>query len=183
MWETSDIGHDIFTWMLIWPSYEVRHDTWRDFYPIWSPIRRAAGGVEFVTRTDLTLIDPWPGTSFEFREGEGTCELAWHVQPEVGRGAEFRESCMASNFGLFIDAGAQSVVASDLIFGPLPQSLVIASWSDPESRGRGLEKLIATTGGPWRDAAAVSSGRWERLDRVTYLPAWQVRTSEKGEIQ
>src|SRR3546814_14309880 len=104
--------------------------------------RLAEGTAEFVTRTAVTVIAPWTGTKPGF-DTAATCETAWHVQPRVGGGAGFMAGCQATAFDRFRAAGAISVSASNLLFGALPQALVLISWPDSDTRARGIAQMAA----------------------------------------
>jgi hypothetical protein len=173
IWEDR-AGTSIFTWLLEWKGFDERQATWAAFRPIWEAARQACGGNEFVTRTDLTLIAPWPGTPLLLDQDAAGCESAWIVQPKVGHGADFRRACLDGGFAAFVDAGASGVTACDFLFGPLPKAMVLASWSDAATRERGLAELgrhpaPLSLMGSGTDPKLCDVGRWEKLDRAAYL--------------
>ncbi|MEY2927571.1 MAG: hypothetical protein RL367_2048 [Pseudomonadota bacterium] len=174
IWEDRR-GSSIFTWMLEWDSFEARQAGWLKFQPVWLAARQAREREEFVTRTDLTLISPWPDRPFGFAAGDTECETAWHPQPQIGQAAGFRAACLADDFATFRDLGATGVNACDIIFGALPQSLLLVTWPDAATRAAALVSLdqrrapqaIATALGG--DGSLRSHGLWEALDRTRYL--------------
>jgi hypothetical protein len=183
MWENR-AETSILTWMLEWPSFEARQETWTRFYPVFVAARHAEGGEEFVLRTDLTLIAPWPGRAFAFAGGEGACETAWRVQPRVMFGAAFRAACLDDDFRVLRDAGATAVAACDFIFGPLPQSLLLVSWPDAVTRREGIAEIGRQPIAPNLATAILGEGlspldlgRWEALDRASYLKNWRTDKS------
>jgi hypothetical protein len=180
IWQTHTPADKlVMTWMLNWPSYEERRSSWLRFRPIWEAAKRARSAEEFVTRTDLTLIEAWPSHPLSFPPGADVCEAAWAVQPRVGFGGAFRTACLELEFENFAAAGASSVVACDYLFGPLPQSLILLSWADSRSRAEGIDRLSQRPLTPSMAAAIgaessiVASGSWERIDRASYLRTWQ----------
>ena len=182
MWEDRD-GGSILTWMIEWPSFDARQALWANFYPHFSVARarELESGEEFVTRTDLTLVSPWPNRLFAFPDLPGACESAWHPQPLIGQAAAFRQALTGADGEIFTAAGAIAVNVCDLVFGPLPMAMVVLSWPDAETRRIGMARLQAI---PTADHPAVPSGvaadalagagLWESFDRVAYLPTWRL---------
>jgi hypothetical protein len=174
-WESSpDSSASVFTWIVRWPSYEVRRSTWIQFRPVWEAARAARGGDEFVTRTDLTLMEPWPAHDLEFPARVGACEELWLAQPRVGFGAAFRKNCLDTQFKLFENFGAISTAACDLVFGTLPQVLILITWPSEAVRSHAMAHLARPTESPDIAQAVGASiitenGVWEPLDRVPYL--------------
>lgn len=180
MWEDRD-GGSILTWMIEWPSFETRQALWANFYPHFYAARALETGDEFVTRTDLTLIAPWPERPFVFPVGQGICESAWHPQPPIGQGATFRQAMNGPDADIFQAVGALAVQVSDIVFGPLPMAMVIVSWSDAEARNAGMarlerwpvpERLAGTL--DLHGSSLTSAGLWEDFDRISYLPTWRL---------
>jgi hypothetical protein len=137
IWENRD-DTSVLTWMLEWPNFEERQAAWSRIAPVFAAARRAEGTEEFVTRTTLTLVAPWPGHELSFDSaGERLCETAWHVQPRIGFGAAFMAACEKGGFAHFLKAGATSVSAFNLLFGPLPQVIILATWPDIDARDKG----------------------------------------------
>jgi hypothetical protein len=174
IWENR-ADTSILTWLLEWNGFDERQATWAAFRPVWEAARQSRGGDEFVTRTDLTLIAPWPEAPLSFGQDGAGCESAWIVQPRVGHGAVFRRTCLEGGFASFVEAGASGVAACDFLFGPLPRSLVLASWPDAGTRDRGLAELarrpapLNLLGALGADPKLSDAGSWEKLDRATYL--------------
>jgi hypothetical protein len=179
IWEDPE-GSSVLTWFIEWPSFEDRQSRWAAFYPFFYAERAKQNIKEFVTRTDLTLIAPWPGQSFEFPASSESCESCWHPEPPIGQGAAFRAAMSDVGAKFFVDAGVSAVCASDLIFGPLPKGMIVLSWPDPKTRDRGVEQLkalpapndlarsVGLTGGSIFD-----HGLWEQFDRALYLDSWK----------
>jgi hypothetical protein len=177
IWETDDSpGTPLLTWMLKWQSLEVRNATWGAFRPVWEAAKRARKEPEFVTRTDLTLIEPWPGHVMAF-PGAGSCEAAWVVQPQIGHGAEFRRICCDPELQAFDHASTSQIVASDFMFGPLPQSLLLLSWVSTAARREGMERIRNALADPSHPLAnhILSPGQWSPLSRAPYLTTWALR--------
>ncbi len=180
IWEDRE-GSSILTWMIEWPGFDDRQARWAAFYPIFYAERAKQDVVEFVTRTDLTLINPWPERPFQFPATAGSCETAWHPEPPIGQGAAFRAAMTGDDVALFFDAGVISISVCDLIFGPLPKAMVILSWPDTVTRGAGMAKLRAAPA-PLALARSIGlSGRsvldhglWESFDRAAYLESWRI---------
>lgn len=179
IWDTQEPGGtSLLTWMLTWEDYDHRQSTWARFKPLFEVERRARTADEFVTQTDLTLIEPWPSLSLTFPAGPDACEVAWHVQTRIGHTLAFRAACLDTNFAMFTDCGATSVVASDLVFGPLPRSFLLVSWPDKSSRDKGMDVIAGIKAAPEISAAVgaendiTGSGIWQRLDRAPYLDRW-----------
>jgi hypothetical protein len=170
-------GSSMLSWMLNWESYERRNAAWATFKPLFGKVRQARGGDEFVSCTDLTLIEAWPSLELRFPSGDIACEAAWHVQPRIGHQPGFRDACNNKVFGLFQELGASSVTACDPAFGALPQSIVYTSWPSQAKRDHGLQHIAsaafaqdlkAAIGGSEFRAASV----WQSLDRAPYLGGW-----------
>jgi hypothetical protein len=172
IWETDDPAAALMTWMLRWPNLEVRNATWASFRPIWEVAKKSRGGDEFVTRTDLTLIDPWPGHSLAFPSAADSCESAWLIQPRVGYGSAFRTACTDMRFPAFRQLGAVSVVPCDFMFGPLPQSFIVVSWPDVKIRERGMARIQADA--HEGDTDLMTPGAWIPLTRASYLTTWSL---------
>lgn len=182
MWEDRD-GPSMLTWMIEWPSFDARQALWANFYPHFYAARAVElkKVEEFVTRTDLTLIAPWPDRAFAFPDLAGACESAWHPQPLIGHGAAFRQGLIDRGMEFFAAAGAIAVNVCDIVFGPLPMAMVVLSWPDPETRSAGMTRLQAQPApsaitaalglceGPLTDA-----GLWETFDRMDYLRSWRL---------
>lgn len=175
IWDNRDATSTL-TWMLTWPSFDARQAGWARIAPLFVAARAAEGTPEFVTRTTLTLIAPWPGAAFGF-DDQAACETAWHVQPRIGGGAGFVAACQAEAFDRFRAAGATRVDAANLVFGALPQAVVILGWPDAQRRAQGMAQIAAEE----MDAALLDAlpgegrtfatrGDWETLDRADYLP-------------
>ena len=181
IWEDRDSG-SILTWMIEWPSFDARQARWANFYPHFYAAHAQEAGAEFVTRTDLTLVAPWPDRPFAFPDSEAACEIAWHPQPLIGHGAAFRGAMAGPEAEIFLKAGAIAVNACDIVFGPLPMAMVILSWPDAEARRDGMT-LLSRASAPVAMAASLglgegalpSAGLWESFDRMRYLPTWRLR--------
>jgi hypothetical protein len=174
VWETDEPGIDsVMTWMLNWRNLEERNSTWAHFRPTWEAAKKARAEEEFVTRTDLTLIDAWPSNPLSFPSIGEACESAWIVQPTVGCGAAFRAACLDQLFRAFGERGAISIAACDFVFGPLPQSLVLLSWPDVDSRSRGLSE-IGQAVNEFCATNLTGPGTWLPLTRAGYLRTWQL---------
>jgi hypothetical protein len=169
----------ILTWLLSWESFEQRAAVWAHFIPLFAQVRLAQGSEEFVSRADLTLINPWPDHDLAFPAEDTACEMAWHVQPCVGKGAAFRAACCARDFALFKEAGAVAIRGNEFLFGPLPKALLIVSWANATRRRAGMAKLAAQPmPADMADALGTSgnvldSGLTESLDRAHYLSSWR----------
>jgi hypothetical protein len=170
VWETDEPGGvPLMTWMLEWPSLEARNDGWGHFRPIWETVKKARAEEEYVTRTDVTLIDPWPPRMAALPEVPGACESAWVVQPKVGFGAAFRAAC-ESEFARLRSLGAIGISAWDFMFGPLPQSLVIASWRNRAAAADGIAALLEAAGNTLAPLLN-DPGTFSPLTRADYLRA------------
>ena len=177
IWE-DQIGSSTLTWLVEWPDFETRQSTWAKVGAAFAPIRLAAGS-EFVTRTALTLIAPWPGAILDFKAADTACETLWHVQPRIGAGAGFVAACSTDVASCLTSLGATTVSGCNLIFGDLPQAAVFASWPNAAARAAAMvavrsEQLspaladVLVDGGP----RLGDRGIWEVLDRAAYLPRW-----------
>jgi hypothetical protein len=171
IWETSGDDPAVVTWLLRWPTLEQRNASWTAFRPVWEAAKRARAEQEFVTRTDLTLIEPWPEHALAFASAELACESAWVVQPAVGHGAGFRAACMDRFFPTLRAYGALGIVACEFVFGPLPQALILVSWPRPEIRSVGLDQMRS---GLNHEAEHIVAGSWSVLDRASYLTTWSL---------
>jgi len=182
IWSTDQPEACVMTWMLKWPGLSERNATWAGFRPVWESAKKARGGQEFVTRTDLTLVDAWADATLAFPAGANVCESSWVVQPKVGLGAAFRAASLAGRCRAFIGRGALNVAASDFMFGPLPQSLVILSWADDSSRDLGVSILQESLGDGIAGedlelrSTLATPGIWLPLTRASYLPTWELKT-------
>ena len=175
IWENRDTTSTL-TWMVQWPSFEVRLEAWSRFAPIFVAARQAEGTPEFVTRTTLTVIAPWEHGNFGFDGATGACETAWHVQPRIGFGAGFMAACRQDLFARFMSVGAIQVNGCNLLFGALPQAMVLLRWPDTATRIKGMSALAEQALGPTLQqgllgagARLADAGEWEILDRVAYL--------------
>ncbi|WP_152664017.1 hypothetical protein [Sphingomonas sp. SRS2] len=171
IWSSCD---DVFSWILAWESYEQRQAGWSRVYPAWHKIKMSLGDQEFVTQTELTLIQPWLQMPSFQRVKQGSCETAWHVRPHISHVGRFREACLETVFAGFQKAGATSVAGFDMLFGPLPQMLILVSWPDPQLRQAAsalsaphIERCRGASGD--LTAPALVSERSEFLDRAGYL--------------
>lgn len=180
IWDNRD-DTSILSWMVDWPDFETRLDAWMRFAPLFVAARQAEGTPEIVTRTTLTVIAPWPESTPGFADG-GMCETAWHVQPRIGFGAGFVAACHDGMFDAFRSAGATAVNASNFLFGPLPQAMVLLSWPNAATRAAGMASIAAQTMSPAIAQSLLGDGnllgqrgQWESLDRAPYLPQWQMR--------
>lgn len=182
IWEDRD-GASMLTWLIAWEGFEARQAAWADVAPAFAAQRAKQSGGEFVTRTTLTLIAPWAGHGFNLTDTDGgACETAWHVQLRIGSGAAFMAACEAGAFDRFRAAGATRVTAANLMFGALPQAVILLGWPDIETRLTGEAELRAQVM-PAPIAQALvgdgarygSRGEWESLDRVPYLELWGTR--------
>lgn len=182
IWEDRD-GTSILTWLIEWPSWDDRQARWAAFYPHFYTARAKQDIREFVTRTDLTLINPWSEHPITFPGTAKACETGWHPEPMIGKGAAFRTAMTGDDIRLFRDAGVSSISVSDLIFGPLPKAMVILSWPDEETRAGGIAQLAsAKVPNPLADSLGLPNnildhGLWEQLDRAPYLNSWRLRQS------
>jgi hypothetical protein len=179
IWEDVQ-GTSIMTWLIEWPSFDIRQTTWAAFYPIFYAERAKQDIEEFVTRTDLTLIAPWTDRRFLFSAGPGACESAWHPKPLIGHGAAFRAALAGEDAGIFVNAGASRINVCDLVFGPLPQAMVILSWPNADARRTGMARLAEqpapsalARGIGLSNGSLVKHGLWENFDRVAYLETWR----------
>lgn len=176
IWES--VGDEpVFSWLVDWPDYEARAAGWARIAPLFAAARKAEGTPEFVTRTNLTLIAPWPGHQFGFAP-VARCETAWHVQAKIGYGVPFLEACEADVFSRFRDSGARVVNAANLVFGALPQAVILLSWPDAATRSSAMRDISGQPmPGDIRDALLGEGatfgerGQWEALDRAPYIPA------------
>lgn len=181
VWEGRD-GSSILTWMLQWDDFDARQAAWARVGPAFAAARARQDIAEFVTRTSLTLIAPWAGHRFDLRASGHACETAWHVQPRIGFGGPFMAACEGGVFDRFRAAGATSVTASNLMFGALPQAIILLGWPDVETRRAGEANLRAEpmpgviAEGLTGDGAHFGDrGEWESLDRAPYLERWGTR--------
>jgi len=175
IWENRVITSTL-TWMVPWPSFEIRQEAWSRFAPIFAEARRAQGTPEFVTRTTLTIIAPWPGAVFGFNVAPLGCETAWHVQPRIGFGARFMDACREGVFDRIRAAGATHVNGCNLVFGALPQAMIMLGWPDDSARAAGMAVLAKEyAASTLREALTAEGatfaecGEWEDLDRAVYL--------------
>jgi hypothetical protein len=173
VWESTATRSQL-TWMLEWPSLEARNATWANFRPVWEAEKRVRNEPEFVTRTDLTLLEPWRGHEFHFFAEPDACESAWLVQPKIGQGAEFRKICCEQQFGRFAEIGSMQISAADFVFGPLPQCWVVFSWKNEMTRRRGARRIrdfLSELSHPMT-SLLVTPGDWSSLNRAQYLLTW-----------
>ncbi len=175
IWENRQTT-SVMTWMVEWPSFEVRQEAWARFAPIFIAARHAEATPEFVTRTTLTVIAPWPHASFGFDGDVACCESAWHVQPRIGFGAAFMAACQDGASRIFRDAGALGMNGCNLLFGALPQAFVSLRWPDAATRTTGMAVLSQQELDPRLQEALTGEGTdftdrgtWELLDRAPYL--------------
>ena len=175
IWENRTTTSTL-TWMVQWSSYDDRLDAWGRIAPVFAAARAAEGTPEIVTRTTLTLISPWPQAAFGFEGDRDSCETAWHVQPQIGFGAKFMAACQESLFDRFKLAGATQVSGCNLLFGALPQAMVLLRWPNRPTRESGMAALAARETGRVLEeaifgghAGLIETGKWEMLDRVAYL--------------
>jgi hypothetical protein len=175
IWENRETTSTM-TWMVQWPDFETRLAAWGRFFPIFVAARQAEGTPEFVTRTTLTLIAPWEQATFSFEGAGGECETAWHVQPRIGFGAGFVAACQQGLFDRFREAGATQVSGYNLLFGALPQAMILLRWSDAKSRAAGMAALAGQETGVALEQGVLEAGtrlgytgEWEMLDRAAYL--------------
>jgi len=180
IWEDRD-GSSLLTWLIEWPSFDARQALWANFYPHFYAARALETGEEFVTRTDLTLVAPWPDRAFAFPAAQDACESAWHPQLPIGQGAAFRQALSGAATDIFADAGAIGVNVCDLVFGPLPAAMIIVSWPDANVRREGMVRLAAmpvpsslAAALGHSEGALTSCGLWEEFDRMDYLPSWRL---------
>jgi hypothetical protein len=174
IWENSP-DRSVLSWVLEWPDFETRQAAWQSIAPAFAAARQQQGGDEFVTRTTLTMVSPWPGHSLDlggFRPSY--CETAWHIQPRVGHGSAF----IGQAQGLFDQwelVGARQVTAFNLLFGALPQVLVLIGWDSQARRNEGMARISrmpAETIAPLvlgQGESFEEYGEWEALDRAPYL--------------
>lgn len=172
---TNEAVTSTMTWLVEWPDFETRAEAWARFFPIFVAERQAQGTAEFVTRTILTVLAPWPGATIGY-DPAAACEGLWHFQPRVGFGSSFVTACNEAAFPCFQAAGASSVNAANLVFGALPAGIVLLSWPDVATRNQGMTEIAsAKVGLPMAEtltgegAVFGSRGEWETLDRVSYL--------------
>lgn len=165
----SETG-SVMNWVMPWDSFEARDAAWARFRPLFYQARLAKGGDEFVSRTDLTLFQPWEGTPFALPPSG--CELLWHVQPRIPYAGDFISHSRDRGFAIFERAGATRLLGIDLIFGALPYTMVISSWPDEAVRARALQTLPEQLASSY-PSVAIEANRWETLDRAAYLP-WGV---------
>ncbi|KKC24026.1 hypothetical protein WP12_21550 [Sphingomonas sp. SRS2] len=170
IWEgRSPASGDVMTWVMPWGSFDERAAAWAHFRPLFYAARVAHGGDEFVTCTDLTLIQPWPDHILAPASGRGSsCETLWHVQPRIPLAADFITGCDEHGFATFRELGASAVSAFDLMFGPLPYAMVLASWPNRDVRDRAMDQLPALMENAF-PRHAIEQNRWEMLDRAPYL--------------
>jgi hypothetical protein len=172
IWENRE-DTSTLTWLIEWPNYDVRSAAWAVVGPAFAAVRVQQGTPEFVTRTTLTLIAPWPGSSFA-PDRAGSCEAMWHVQPRIGLGAAFTAFCSDTIFSQLQAVGASACAGANLIFGALPQAAILVSWPDPQTRASGLRAIsdIPSAGLPDMVLGSGASlgicGQWETLDRAPY---------------
>lgn len=167
------------TWLIAWPDFDARQAAWAAVVPAFAAVRLVNAASEFVTRTTLTLIAPWPGAEFTFPASADACETVWHVQPQIGFGAGFMAMCGAGIADRLHELGAMRIAGCNLIFGALPQAAVFISWPDAETRAAAMTAFIRQSADPTLAEALTGEadplgdrGDWETLDRVTYLPRW-----------
>ena len=179
IWEDRN-GSSILTWLIGWPSFDERQAAWARVVPAFAAARAKQQGEEFVTRTALTLIAPFPGHVFELDKAPSrACETAWHVQPRIGRGAAFAAACESSIFPRLRELGGVAITACNYLFGALPQVAIFVTWPDAETR-QVAEEAVRAEEAPGEVSKALlgagtsfgSSGDWESLDRATYLVEW-----------
>lgn len=175
IWDDRDETSTL-TWIVRWDGFEQRLVTWARVAPVFAAARLAAGGTEFVTRTTLTLVAPWAPDALDLPAGAGRCKSLWRIRPPVGAGAGFAAACAAEGFALFRELGAIHAAGFNLIFGDLPEAVVLVSWPDAATRARaGLAAqampagLAAALGG---GAVLGDHGAWSALTRAPYLPGW-----------
>jgi hypothetical protein len=174
IWDTRD-GCSVFTWLIEWESFDARTEGWARYNPHFYAARLKQDIQEFVTRTDVTLINPWPDAPLGFPSGASARETLWIAQPIVLHGANFRAECLKGRSALFRDVGATAVSGCDIVFGPLPNAAVFLSWPDAAMRDTGMAELVRQPApDSLRSALGVENsichhGVWEQLDRAAYL--------------
>lgn len=175
IWENREATSTL-TWMVEWPSYEVRLEAWGRFGPIFAAARKAERTPEFVTRTTLTVISPWNGATFGYEATRSSCESVWHVQPRIGFSASLVSACQQSVFDIFRSAGATEAIGCNLLFGALPQAMIMLRWPDAATRAAGMTAIAGHDLGPALEGVILGTGisfadvgEWETLDRVPYL--------------
>jgi hypothetical protein len=178
IWDTREHS-STFTWIIEWESFDARTEGWARYNPQFYAARMKQEIEEFVTRTDVTLINAWPDVPFGFRSGAGLCDTLWIARPVVLHGSNFRTACLKDQSALFRGVGAVAVQGCDFAFGSLPQAAVFLSWPDAAAREAGMTKLAqqAVSEALQRALGGAMSicehGIWEPLDRADYLPGWQ----------
>jgi hypothetical protein len=180
IWENRD-DTSTLTWLVEWPSLDVRQEAYTRIGPAFAAVRLDGGGREFVTRTNLTLIAPWPSLSLAFLQRADACDSVWHVQPKVGSAAAFAADYDADIGARLRNLGALSSVGCNLLFGALPKVAVFTTWPDVATRLAGLSALLQQGMKPTLANALLGEGNrlgdrgaWETLDRADYLPCWTV---------
>jgi NIPSNAP len=173
IWETQG-QRCVFTWIIEWENFDARTAGWARYNPHFYAARMQQDIEEFVTRTDVTLINPWLDAPFEFPSDAGVCETLWLAQPVVLHGAAFRTECLKDQSALFCDVGAISISGCDIVFGPLPNAAVFLSWPDVAARDAGMAELAQK---PVCDTlqkalgikkSVCDHGDWSPLDHADY---------------
>lgn len=170
-------GSGLLSWMLRWESFEHRRAAWDHFKPLFTKVRLAQGGEEFVTRTDLTLVEEWPTAPFAFPVGAQAGETGWLAHPFIGQQLGFRNSCLEGLFPWLRDNGATATAGFDFLFGSLPKAMVLVSWPDAATRERGAQLMAESIAAPAMSTAIGAgklgnTGAWHRLQRAPYLGGW-----------
>jgi len=141
VWEaTAGPRLPLFVWMLRWPDHQTRDAAWASFYPAWGPARLASlDGPEFVVRTGISLLKPWPGTpETGSLMGDGIDEL-WIQNVAVTHAATARDSFLGVDRTVLAAHGAVMKAGFDFMVGDeLPQNAVLLSWPDQDARAQGI---------------------------------------------
>jgi hypothetical protein len=175
IWENNQ-SNPTLTWLVAWSDFEQRQQGWARVAPLFAAARSREGTPEFVTRTTLTLIAPWPQSQFGIQAAPAACETAWHVQPRVGFGAGFMAACQGGLFDRFRALGASQVNGCNFLFGALPQAMVVLGWPDAATRAAAMATLAHEPLGLELEDGLIGEGPclydrglWETLDRASYL--------------
>jgi hypothetical protein len=135
VWEAVS-GHDLrkFVWMLPWPDYQTRANAFRNFYTDWRAWQAEHPEPEFVERTDVTILEPWPDSAMAFSQESSALEELWTLRLRLGLDPAAKADMIQAIGAALIGAGALVCGVFDLVFGDLPQSMLLLSWPDETTR-------------------------------------------------
>jgi hypothetical protein len=85
-------------------------------------------------------------------------------------------ACQQGLFDRFRAAGAIQASGCNLLFGSLPQAMILLRWANPQTRAAGMATLAGQESGVALEQGVLGAGKrlgdtgeWEVLDRAPYL--------------